>query len=184
MRISIYQRIFSISDKFDIYINEKNKYLAKRTFFSFKIEIKDNNHSTQTIIRRKDFNGVKSNYEVKCSDESKYLFKTISFRKGIWELSNEENTYTIYEHEGYNYSLFRNEHQIGSCKKNEVVIFGKDKFEIEVDYDVDVEKVVAIFLILDNALFVDRGIRIKFRNKMFDDGIHRNWQWKSKTDKG
>jgi len=61
-----------------------------------------------------------------------------------------------------------------------VVFFGKDKFEIEADYDVKEEIVIAIFLIIDNAFFVDRGIRFPFNIKFFNDGKHRNWQWQPK----
>lgn len=170
----------SVSDRFDIYVNDKKKYIAKRGFFSFIIKIKDNQNSLKTTIKRKDFNGIKSNYEVTFPNNSKYRFKTNSYRKGVWELGNEETKYQLYEHEGYAYSLYKDEKQIAFCKKNEMVFLGKDKFEIEADYDVEEKIVIAIFLIIDNAFFVDRGIRFPFNTKFFDDGKHRNWQWQSK----
>lgn len=170
----------SISDRFDIYVNNEIKYLARRGFFSFTIEIKDNQNSLRTKIKRNDFNGIKSNYEVTFSDNSIFQFKTNSFRKGVWEMGNEENKYLLYQHEGYAYSLYKDDKQIAFCKKNELVFFGKDKFEIEADYDVKEEIVIAIFLIIDNAFFIDRGIRVPLNTKFFDDGKHRDWQWKPK----
>jgi len=117
MKISIYQRIISFSDRFDIYVNNELKSIAKRGFFSFIIEMKDNQKKLKTIIKRKTINGIKLNYEITFSDNSKYRFKTNSYRKGVWEMGNEENKYQLYEHEGYAYSLYKEERQIAFCKK-------------------------------------------------------------------
>ncbi len=185
MIISIYQRLLSISDRFDIYVNHVKKYIAKRGFFSFTIEVKNLQNMTKTIIKRKGFNGLKSNYEITLSDNSKYHFKTDSYRKGIWKIGNESDSdsYQLYEHEGYAYSLYKEELQIAFCKKNEAVFFGKDKFEIEADDEVEEELVITIFLIIDNAFFIDRGIRVPIISKFFSDGKPRNWQWQPKIKK-
>jgi|GEM_PF-6449591 len=101
----------------------------------------------------------------------------LSNKRGVWELSGGESAYTLYGHEGYAYSLFHGEHQIAACIKNQIVIGGGDSFDIKADYNVEMEKVICIFLIIDHTFFVGWGLRIAWVTKVYEDVKARNWQW-------
>ena len=180
MQISIRQRLLSISDRFDIFVDDQQMYTAKRRFFSSTIYLKNQLGSTIISIRKRPFGINGFGYKIKVIDGLSYNLKTQSLRKGVWTLDTEEYHYHLYEHEGYAYSLYKEETQIAFCKKNEVVFWGKDQFEITADYDVDQAIVIAMFLIIDHAYFLDRLVRIPFQTKFFSDGKSRNWHWRPK----
>ena len=182
MKIAIHQRLLSIGDKHDIYLNGEKKYLAKRSLFSSITRLKDQSSTLTATIKREVLKGITSHFTLDLENNSKCYFKVVSARKGIWELKDDTSTFILYGHEGYAYSLYQDEKQIAAAKKNEIVFLGKDKFEIEADYDVDVEKVIAIFLIIDRIYFRDRESRGPALMKLAQDGKPRNWQW-SPTEK-
>lgn len=181
MEISIRQKRFSLSDRYTIKIDGEKQYKARRGFFSLKIKLADERGQLRATIKKSLVRFGKGRYSLSFPENERYRFNRLSSKKGVWELENGESTYTLYGHEGYAYSLFQGEQQIAACKKNEVVIGGGDNFDIKADFDVDIEKVISIFLIIDHAYFAGWGIRIPLITKIHEDGKPRNWQWQPKS---
>lgn len=180
MKVSIRQRRFSLSDRYTIEVDGERKFSARRGFFSLKIYLQDESGAVKTTIRKSLVRFGKRSYSLTFPGNVRYHFHIVSSKNGIWELDDEQGPYSLYEHEGYAYSLYHKDKQIAACKKNEVVFGGGDQYELDVDFDVELERVISIFLIIDHAYFSGWGLRIAWTPKIFEDGKVRNWQWQPK----
>lgn len=65
------------------------------------------------------------------------------------QLEGALDQYKINGHEGFECSIFKNENQIGRWSKNQLVLFDKDTYEIELDYDADIALIAAMVVLVD-----------------------------------
>jgi hypothetical protein len=183
MEIKIKQRKWSLNSSYKVYQNGKEEFEALRKFYSGTIRLWDKNRIQKAKMSWNLLGGLTS-FSVKKLDGRTYKFKTESYWKDHWKLENEKERYDVYEHEGLNFSIYLNEEQVGMCQKNDIVLLGGDQYDIKADYDVDIELIVIIFLLIDNTKFSGRnGLNWNFGKQISSEKKARNFHWQPKRNK-
>ena len=79
--------------------------------------------------------------------------KFFSWREKIWKgvylCECRDESFTLYEHKGLNYSIFQNNSQIAAFTKNRVRIRNGDSYEIRPNDDADLVVVICLALSVD-----------------------------------
>ena len=151
MEININQKKLSIGDKYKIFIGEREAYMASAKLFRWlaEIELKDMNERPKLTIKKKWFFIIPS-YNIIRGQEI-YDFKTISFWKNHFQCQIGADVYDIYGHRGRKYSIYKNDRQVAWWNKASVTWFNGDNYKITADNESDVELLLALALVVDNA---------------------------------
>ena len=182
MKISIDQKRLSLIDRFHIGVNGNERFIGKRKFFSYKLEVFSSEMEVMAVVKRKSHTELDASYSINILHDGDYEFTTVSRKRGIWKIVGQKSEYILYEHEGFNYSLYKNDIQIGKAIKNDFVVLGGDRFSVQANNGENILLLISIFLSLDNACFIDRGFRFGYSTKLSKDGKRRDWNWKPKQN--
>ncbi|HVW60864.1 MAG TPA: hypothetical protein VHC48_12530, partial [Puia sp.] len=111
MEIDVNQKKISIGDKYRIFVDGQETYLASRRLFQLLPEVNlfkvGEERAKMTINKRLSW--FKARYDITRWDNSILQFRT----KSLWELQYEcqvgADLYAIYGHRGRKYSIFKND---------------------------------------------------------------------------
>jgi hypothetical protein len=92
--------------------------------------------------------------------------KFFSWREKIWKgvflCECRDESFTLYEHKGLNYSIFQNNSQIAAFTKNRVRIGNGDSYEIRLNDDADLVVVICLALSVDASENQDDTASVTF----------------------
>jgi uncharacterized protein YxjI len=182
MEIDVNQQKISIGDKYEIFIDGQQTYLASRQLFQLLPEINlfkiGEDRARMTINKRLAW--FKASYDITRWDNNVLQYRT----KSIWKLVDQcrvgPDLYMIYGHRGRKYSIFKNDIQVAWWDKKAVTWFAGDNYKIIADKDCDIDLIISFCLIVDNfssenhdgnVVTFDFG-NIGFQQKKFDDNWH------------
>ena len=182
MEIDVNQKKISIGDKYRIFVDGQEKYLASRRLFRLFPEINlfeiGDEQARMTINKR--FSWFIAKYDITRWDNNVLEFRTRSFWKRYYECQQGADLYSIYGHRGRKYSIFKNDRQVAWWDKRAVSWFAGDNYKITADRDCDIDLIISFCLVVDNfssdnhdgnVITFDFG-NIGFQQRRFDD----NWQ--------
>ena len=182
MEIDVNQAKIAIGDKYKIFIDGQQIYLATRQLLQLLPEINlfkvGEERSRMTINKR--FSWIKAKYDITRWDNNVLPFRTTSIWKTQYQCQQGPDSYGIYGHLGRKYSIFKNDTQVAWWDKQAVTWFAGDNYKIIADRDCDVDLIVTFCLVVDNfssedhsgnTVSIDLG-SIGFGQKKFD----HNWQ--------
>jgi len=181
MKIDINQKKITIGDKYNIFVDEQQRYLASTELFKLLSVINlfnDESDRAQMIIKKK-FSLWGAKYELVRYDSKVFSFETISVWKTHYKCKVEGDVYDIYGHWGRKYSIFKNDIQIGWWNKEAVTWFEGDNYSIIANDDADRELIISFCLVIDNyasknhdeTVTIDFG-NLGFLSRKFDS----NWR--------
>jgi len=182
MEIDVNQKKISIGDKYRIFVDGQETYLASRQLFQLLPEInlfKTGEERARVTINKR-LSWLKARYDITRWDNNILQFRTISFWKLHYECQLGPDLYTIYGHRGRKYSIFKNDTQVAWWDKKAVTWSAGDNYKIIADKDCDIDLIISFCLIVDNfssddhdgnMVTIDLG-NIGFQQKRFDN----NWQ--------
>jgi uncharacterized protein YxjI len=149
VNITVQQREFSLRSEYEI-STPGCTYFAQKKFFSWrdKIRLTDpRDHVLARIIGR--FSLFRSRYDIELADGRIYHFWREKFWKGVFLCECSDDSFTLYEHKGLNYSIFQKNSQIAAFTKNLVKIGNGDRYEILMNDDANIVVVLSLALIVD-----------------------------------
>ncbi|WP_341225510.1 hypothetical protein [uncultured Arcticibacterium sp.] len=182
MEIDINQRKISIGAEYNIHLDGKGAFNARKELFTILSEINLFN-KTQGKSRyqlNQKWAWFKTSYDLIRYDNNIFQFRT----KNLWKLHYEcqvaGDLYEIFGHRGRKHSIYRNDKQIAWWDKEAVSWFSGDNYRLIADNDSDIELLISFCLIMDNVksqnkkgntVTVDLG-HIGFQAKEFNP----NWR--------
>jgi uncharacterized protein YxjI len=149
VNISVQQREFSLRSEYEI-STPGRIYLAEKKFFSWRDKIKlmgPRDQIMARIIGR--FSFFRSKYDLELTDGRTYHFWKEKIWKGVFLCEGSNESFTLYEHKGLNYSIFQNNSQIAAFNKNRVKIGNGDRYEIRMNDDANLIVVICLALVVD-----------------------------------
>jgi uncharacterized protein YxjI len=153
MRIDINQQKISIGDKYKIYLDGQQSYIAANELFRFFSVINLlNNEGSHAILKiNKLWSLFKPKYNITLNGNQILEFRSESFWKMHYQCQNGKDLFDIYGHRGRKYSVYKNDKQIAWWNKEAVTWFNGDNYTILADGDNnDVQLIIAFCLIIDN----------------------------------
>ncbi len=185
MEIDINQKMISVGDKYQVFIDGKQTHYASRAFLQLMPEIllfeMESKRPKMTIDKEQSF--LKTKYSITRWDNNILVFESVSILKLVYQCDCGEDHYELYGHYGRKYSIFKNGSQVAWWEKKGVSWFSGDNYKIIADIDCNVLLLISFCLIVDN--FSDQGVpaggivnfdlgNIGFSAKKFDE----SWQAK------
>lgn len=182
MEIDVSQQRISVGDKYKIFIEGKQIYLASRRLLQLFPEINlfkiGEERPRMTINKRLSW--FKANYDITRWDNNVLQYRT----KSVWKRQDQcqvgPDLYMIYGHRGRKYSIFKNDTQVAWWDKKAVTWFAGDNYKIIADKDCDIDLIISFCLIVgdfssenhDGNVVNFNFSNIGFQQKKFDN----NWQ--------
>jgi uncharacterized protein YxjI len=118
VNITVQQREFSIRSEYEISA-PGCIYFAQKKFFSWRDKIKLTGPRGQTLARiRSRLSLFRCRYDFEFLEGKTYRFRREKFWKGVFLCESSQESFTLYEHKGLNYSIFQNGCQIAAFSKN------------------------------------------------------------------
>jgi len=178
VEIDINQQKISIGDKYKIFVDGRQTYIASRKLISLLpvVYLYELNNERPKMTINKLFSFFKAKYDIARSDNRVFQFRTLSFWKLQYECQVGQDSYVIYGHRGRRYSIYKNDQQIAWWDKNAVSWFAGDNYKIILDKDADIDLLISFCLVVDNfssdshdgnMINIDLG-NIGFQAKKFD----------------
>lgn len=152
MRIDINQKKITVGSQYKIFLNKKESYYAETQLLSFLPVLNLYPHDSFILRMRmsKLFSWFKPKYKIYFPNEDKIVFKSESLFKDVYSCTHQSDNYKIYGHKGRNFSIFKNEEQIASWKKEAISWFAGDNYTIWVNNDAYHELIISFCLIIDS----------------------------------
>jgi len=155
VEIDINQRIISIGDKYDIFINRKQAYAASAKLFRLLTEIhlfEFSDNRLKYIIKKKwPFFNVA--FDLTNQNNRVFQFRTEKYWKGHYYCQVGQDLYEIFAHKGRKYSVYKNNTQIAWWDKEAIAWFNGDNYKIIADKDSDYELIISFCLIIDCTFY-------------------------------
>jgi uncharacterized protein YxjI len=149
VNITVQQREFSIRSEYEISA-PGCIYFAQKKFFSWRDKIKLTGPRGQVLARIIGrLSLFRSRYDFELADGRTYHFWRKKFWKGVFLCESSDDSFTLYEHKGLNYSIFQNNSQVAAFSKNRVKIGDGDRYEILMNDDANLVVVICLALIVD-----------------------------------
>jgi uncharacterized protein YxjI len=149
LNITVQQCEFSFRSEYEI-STPGCIYFAQKKFFSWRDKIKiigPRDRVLARIIGR--FSLFRCRYDFELADGRVYHFWREKIWKGVYRCECRDESFTLYEHRGLNYSIFQNNSQIAAFTKNRVKIGNGDRYEILMNDDANLVVVICLALIVD-----------------------------------
>ena len=182
MEIYINQQKFSFGDKYEIFTDGQFTHNATKKVFQIfpEIELFDAGGQRRMLIS-KLHSWIDLKYDLTRWDNNLIEFRTRSAWRNHFQCQAGNQFYELFGHKGRKYSIFRNDVQVGWWTKNAVTYFDGDQYTITCDNDADVDMMISLCLIIDNAkapggnnvINVDLGNLLQARK--FDEGWQPKW---------
>lgn len=171
MEIIVEQKGISLTDQYNIYINNKLKYTAASEPLKTTAIINIYEKESRILIIKKQNFGIRANYLIEDINNHTYFFKEVNNLKLIMKCQVEEDLYQIYGHNGNKYSIFKNNTQVAFWKKNNFTIGEKDVYKIVANNNENALILSAFCICIDNS-------KSNFSNELsffnFNTGISGN----------
>jgi len=149
MLITVKQRKWTFSSKYDISCVKGNFYAEKKLFSLFeKLKLYDENGDV--VARIQKYLSLISKYDFYIGKDI-YQFRTEKIWKGVFSCNGNKEEYKLLRHKGKNYSLFEGEEQIAGFNKNTFTVGKGDTYSIEANDEVNIYLLLCIVLIVDNS---------------------------------
>ena len=149
MNITVQQREFSIRSEYEISA-PGCIYFAQKKFFSWRDKIKLTGPRGQTLARiRSRLSLFRCRYDFEFPEGKTYHFRREKFWKGVFLCESSQESFTLYEHKGLNYSIFQSGCQIAAFSKNRLKIGDGDRYEILMNDDANLLVVICLALTVD-----------------------------------
>jgi hypothetical protein len=128
MFINVQQRNSSITPEYDIE-TPGCFYYAQQKLFSLKTRINltaPRERLLAKIVGTSAFFHIHFDFDL--ADGRFYEFWTESNWKGIYKCENRKESYQLYRHKGFDYSIFQDSNQIAAFTRNSVKIGAGDQY--------------------------------------------------------
>lgn len=179
MDIAIKERKLSFTAEYDITAPDAT-YYARKAFFSLNdhLELQEAGGRVVATIQG-SFSPLRDKHEFTFTDGRIYHFECEKVWKQVYTCEGNGEHYTLYQHKGLCYSIFRDDRQIAAVEKNSVVWVNGNEYQVRMDSDADLMLVVCLVLTINseddnnqgNTLTIDFG-SIGPEDRPFDE----NWQ--------
>jgi len=155
MEIVINQKMFSIVDKYQIFIDGRQTHTASTKFFCIpsKTNLFEVGCDVPKYVIKKKWDFTVS-FELIKWDNNVFKFRTME--KEYWKKLHfycqvGQDIYEVFGHRGRKFSVYKNDTQIAWWDKNAVVLFNGDIYKIIADKDCDHELIISFCLIIDKT---------------------------------
>jgi len=151
MFINIQQRNFSFRAEYDIE-TPACIYFAQKKSFSLRSQIGVFATSGEQIVRIVGSLGLfRANYHFDFADGRFYEFFSEKIWNRVFVCENSKESYKLYGHQGFDYSIFRNDTQIAAFTRNSIKIGAGDQYDVRLNDDVDKFLVICMVLVMDDT---------------------------------
>ena len=154
MKVYVKQRKITLfGNKYIVYKDDRELYVVRRILLSIKRKYEISQYYTGQTIGTIE-NGLlsfKANATVSIPS-GKYKVVQKSFNSLKFKCRNQDSSHSEIEmkgSKGYSGNIYENSKQIGRWNKNKFIVFHGDAFEMVLDYDVDLELMIALMVIVD-----------------------------------
>ena len=153
MKIQIKQKAISLTDEYQIFVNNELQFIAisQPLKTSAKIDFYKDNEIVLKLA--KENFGIRANYIFQDLRKGKEIFelKEINNIKLVFRCQVNEDAYQLFGHNGNKYSIFKNNQQIGYWEGSDVITGEQDYYEIIVNDDEDILLLSTFCISVDNA---------------------------------
>jgi hypothetical protein len=149
MNITIQQRPYAFRSEYEISM-PGCIYSARNRLFSWRDDITltgPRDRILARIIGR--FSPLSRRHDFELSDARVYQYNKKKIWRGVSVCEGENESFTLYEHKGLNYSIFQNDVQIAAFTRNSVKIGKGDCYEIAMNDDANLVVVICLVLTVD-----------------------------------
>lgn len=151
MNVTIEERKFSFTSKYDIDTPGEN-WFARKAVFAWPARIQLQHSDGQPIATLQgQFSFFRSRFQFSFSGGRQVLFQCEKRWKGVYVCADAKESWCLYRHHGLRYSIFQGDRQIAAFEKNRVVIGSGNRFSIRMNHDADVAVIVSMVLALNTS---------------------------------
>ena len=150
MDVTIKERKIGFTPTYDIEAPDAI-YNARKAFLAINdhLEIK---HAEQIVATIQGFfSPIRDKHEFHLADGRTYQYQCKQHWKPVDTCEGNGESYTIYEHRGLKYSVFRGDQQIAAFEKNRVAWGNGNEYHVRMDSDADVIVIVCIVLTINSG---------------------------------
>lgn len=150
MFINVQQRNASFSPEYDIE-TPGCIYFAQQKFFTLKKRITltaPRERLLAKIVGTSAFFHVHFDFDF--ADGRFYEFWTESNWQGVYGCENRKESYRLYRHRGFDYSIFQSDNQIAAFTRNRIKIGAGDQYDVLLNDDADPILVICMVLAIDS----------------------------------
>ncbi|MGZ0707308.1 hypothetical protein ACWPKO_03100 [Coraliomargarita sp. W4R53] len=180
MNVTIQQRRWSFSSKYEIHTKDDTYYAEKKIFsFADRIRIFSQNGSVLAKIKSHLFI-FKPRYDFELFNSKVYQFICRKVWKGVFTCASGEDQYVLYTHKGRDYSVFRKKKQVAAFSKEKLTIGKGDTYHLQIDDNENLLVIICIALAMDSSDSEnsnDQTVTIDFGNIGTEEqAFDRNWK--------
>jgi uncharacterized protein YxjI len=150
----------------DVTVQERRVFYASEyeitapptTYSARKASLKVNDHlelldASGNLVAHIDgsFSPLRAKHEFHLADGRQYRFGCEDLWTRVFTCEGNDESYTLYEHKGLQFSIFRDSRQIAAMTKNRVVLCDGNKYDIRIDADADLVVVLCMTLAINSA---------------------------------
>ena len=145
VNITIEQRTFTLGPKFDI-TAPGGPYYAEKSPFSFlgNVQLMAHGHVIAQLRRR--WVPFFTEYDFEFSNGKVYHFRCEKFWKGVYSCEGGDQSYRLYCHRGYDYSVFQKERQTAAFTKHPAMPGKGAKYQMRMSKGANVVVVICLAL--------------------------------------
>jgi hypothetical protein len=126
-------------------------YGARKAFFAMNDHL-DITHGEQVVATIQGlFSPIRDKHEFRLADGRIYQYECKKLWKPVDTCEGSGESYTIYEHRGLKYSVFRGDLQIAAFEKNRVAWGNGNEYDVRMDADADVLVMSCIVLTINSG---------------------------------
>lgn len=178
MKIEIKQKLLSLGDGYEIFVNNKKFYTAFTQVLTMipTINLAKSGTDQHILSIEKNLSFYGPDYSIKKRGKE-YNFVMDSWISGEYSCAVGSSIYTVYSHIDTDYSVFKDNIQIAYWRGQSVTFLEGDKYEMQANADANIELLIAFCLIIDNhynnssGLFNFNMSLFGFRKRKFNE----NW---------
>lgn len=151
MYINVQQRSYSFRAEYDIE-TPGCVYFAQKKAFSLRSQITLYNPAEEMIARiAGGLAFFRTSYHLDLLDGRSYELYSEKIWKRVFVCENRKESYTIYGHKGFDYSVFQADVQVAAFTRNSVKIGAGDQYDVQLNDDVEKFLIICMVLTMDDA---------------------------------
>ncbi len=151
-------------------------------FGNYKAKIFNNQNALLYSIRKRfKLFKLETTYEIKANNGRHFVLKSMNGKHSILRLHHDKDIYEIRIHKGRDKSIFLNGKQVAKMTDSVFEILGKDKIEIEADYDINVEIIFLLIICLRIGEGGELGATFDLGQLGKMEEANKRWKPKSKN---
>jgi uncharacterized protein YxjI len=162
MDVTIEERKISFTSEYDIATPTDN-YNARKAILALNdsIEVTKEGGAVAAHIQG-HFSPLRSKHDITMTDGRAYAFECEKLLTRVFKCEGGSDAYTLYEHRGLKFSIFKGDVQIAAFTKNLMVIGSGNEYQVRMNSDADVLLIVCMVIAINSIEFNDDSQTVNF----------------------